>query len=1279
MYSTPVKSRDDARNLDDSLSASEDGMMTPIRSLSGSFGAPRKATPSKPSHSANYRCFLEIANQDWPLERMSELETTLMAQVSAGRDINAQRRSTGDCALHALVSRSAPHVVQAFLSHGADPSIKNHMQRTALHNAVVNPNFKVTKMIWRQLQRSQLETLLSPDIKGLTPLHIALMSASIDVIGYLLFEAYQPQMKPPLAQVVDSHSRNLLHALFERSMGLNQHEKLQLIIAKLIEAGVDRFAKDDRHRTPLKALLASLGEISQTSQDFAIASDSLVLTMISGMSPKEVDRSIMLMFKNDVDQWREDWRPVQQVMQVPAYFPFLPLFISHCGLDSLAFVDSKGRSIWHFMANMGAQKNVVEYYSAMFPPTATSTPSFSPDSTIIPLPPVLPHLEHIRKLVSACFKALVTRTDVKQLIGLPTFDSDHQSPLHIAAKFNSVIALSEIYHVFGNESQLWRDTDGGTPLHVAVHFNTLFSLIQMHDSEWDLNPIDGKGRTPYALALEEKRRQCAALLKSWGAHTGVSDLVDTSHEHADSNGDLEPTSQAGESANARFSVSLATIPSLGDLSLDSPLDTYSRDVGTSTDEEDPENDDDDEVPEVPQDFAPRTISTNQLALVMQAAKVRDEESEVEKRKLEEQVEELKHKLEEKSGEAKQLEDALYVRPTLLEFQKAQERADRNQSLAANYKSKVSELTLKIAELTLSVDDAKRAVHSDASSVEGYKVSLADSETMIEMLTERAHEAEKRVSHAKEEIRSLSLKDDLILQLQRQLDDTREKLSEEEHAKLQAIESLRENEKVVKSLYAQIDVLTPIADQNDQDAKNQEKARIHDEMNKRNEAMALELETIRGHLQTTETLMKQSETRNTELQSTIDHLQEAMGQHEANAQDKSAIQELTSKLHASEAQCTTLQSQVQQLISKSESNANELQEVAERVKSANNAAFDVERKQLLNRLETAEFNAERMRHTNAQLESELKSHKRENETLTKSVDLLDHATSLLKSEEESRKRQVEKLEEELVETKSYLSELRQYKDSERAKDVFVLESVISTFQQEEQRWKDVIAKLQSELEHAKAEMANGKLDTTGDTPSLFLQAVDSLKSERERFVELFASIQALMEQKTRGIESATSTSAPLQESLLDEYKICAHDLQKDRDEQMQRMGKELDCFQTQLAQLLQHANSPQSTPSHNPTALESMQLELACAIQAIGAQFQTSQETLASQVQQLSKDVKATEVRNKDDSNQRSAKRDIDVTVSLPWTFAAPLAIITVLLTVLIFLQLGYTSSATYLS
>lgn len=616
MYSTPVKGSYGVEDLNASVGESEDGMVTPVKGTKPSMNSIRKATPSKPNGSANYRCFLDIATSgssgvvggSWTEDRASELATTLMAQISAGRDINGTRRSTGATALHTLVKTAPPFVVQAFLSYGADPSIVDLFGRSVLHMAVLNPHYKVARMIWRQiLSAKNVRLLFDADGKGLTPLHAAFLTGNLELIGYLLLYALPAALQtlqttnPNLAQsgprASDAHQRNLLHCLFEHPWDSEQYEGIVTLVERLVELGVDRFAKDDRHRTPLKAFLQtshakSLSRIRHTllsrpehetnmpeAEKEATSSNLIVTAFLKGLSPKDVDKSIMLMFKNDNQDWKEDWRPIHQLMQVGEFFQLLPLFIAQCSLEALLFIDTKGRSLLHYLANMGAQKSVIEFFAAQFSFSSTKTRSMRDPETGVSVPVLETHMIHIRELVQKCFDALLSRSDAQKLFSVETvWDNDQQSPLHMAAKWNNVVVLRELFKTYGAESQAWKGVEGQTAMHTAVQFNSVFVLMEMHRLGWNLNPEDGKGQTPYALAIEQRRRSCADLLKHWGANTGATvedpsvspDFTSPREGEESTIVDTEVATVAGEAAGSRLSNSLSSFPEFVESSPASP-------------------------------------------------------------------------------------------------------------------------------------------------------------------------------------------------------------------------------------------------------------------------------------------------------------------------------------------------------------------------------------------------------------------------------------------------------------------------------------------------------------------------------------------------------------------------------------------------------------------------------------------------------------------------------------------------------------------------------------
>lgn len=1179
MYSTPSKLPSSGPGLEDSVSTDGDAYATPVKLGGPLFGAPRKATPTKPSGSANYKCFVNIAREGWTLERSSELATTLMAQVSAGRDINASRRSTGDTPLHTIVATAAPFIVQAFLSHGADPSVKNHAGRSALHFAVRNPSYKVARMIWRQLAQVHPELLTEADAKDLTPLHEAAMSGNIEVIGYLVLEAYQsakrnnPSATRPLKDLIDSHQRNLLHSLFEARWTPLAFDRLKIVAMTMLDAGVDRFAKDDRHRTPLKALIfksvvvvpdsakksnqphpslsnfkismkgipllklgkrdansdsaehaptpelaskagsnASSGTLSidsegKDSQDSASALEEpteenpvvIAEVLLQGLDPREADRNIMLMFKNDVGtEWQEDWRPVQQAMQIPEYFPFLPTFAAHCSIESLSCVLKNGRSIWHYLANMGAQSSVLEAYAAHFADKGTPRASVEP-GTGISVPHAAPHVLYIRTMVSKTFDALMSRPDADLLTTISPFDLNRQTPLHTAATYNNVVAIRKIFETFGSDSQSWSDADGKTALHYSVQFDTILALLEMRSLEWNLNPVDSKGQTPYALAIELRRKKASELLRAWGASLGDNAPADVNFDASES-ADIPdvPASPrvdnppAGESASTRrLSLSLSTLPTFD------PEPTPSVRLEDTVAEED-ENEEDEELPEdslTTLSSVAQNRSTAALVSAINRAKVRDQEVEEESSFLRSEVERLKRLLAEKEGEAVELENALNSRPSIEEHNEALSKALKTQQSNESLTSTVRSLRQHVADLGLQMDDERRSRSSSTSTPPSspirdteYKQSLHDYEKHIELLNTQLLQARKLAADQIESNKKQS--DDLLAQFRRQLDDAQAHLSKEEMLRIEAEEMHSEKEQHAKQLRAELDALSAAA----------------------------------GH-----------NSHNQSLQAELEQLADELRLSTAQADEhKAALKASDVRVADLIAELSTLKQQIgaQQLVSSNEEELLELRSEVDRLRiqlqSLSSSSAEHDQTELLQRIHDSETAQELTQAENMGLRSELESLKRANETLLKAVETLDIATQMLKTDDDQRKRLLEKLEHELSEATVEMEKLRNFKSSHSQTTLLQAKS-----QMEE---------LDNALRHI-----HEKLET--DSKEQLLAESTALVSESQ--AQVASLLKELSDLKAKQDEQATALHSALSSSS--EISASRHnDLLKDLESASQRL-------------------------------------------------------------------------------------------------------------------------------
>lgn len=1231
MYATPSKTLPGGPSLNDSVSTDGSELATPVKSGVSLFGAARKATPTKPSPSADYKCFVKIAKEEWTYERSGELATMLMAQVSADRDINAQRRSNGDCALYTVVATSPPFVVQAFLNHGANPSLKNHAGRSVLHAAVRNPNYKVARMVWRQISQTLPALLTEADSKGLTPMHEAAMSNNIDVMGYML-DAYLVALEKQeqensgkkirdLKELVDAHQRNLLHSLFESRWTLASFDKLNMVVAKLIEMGVDRFGKDDRHRTPLKSLILKsvvvvpdsikrLNSSSSISSSTPSSSSSLKLlssstplasktprkesssqtpssssssssshipsihidpstpqtpssnahllqslqttpssgdvnssiqsedfsgteidenpisvarTLLEGLGPKEVDRNLMLMFKNDIgEQWQDSWRPLQQAMQIAEYFPFLPLFATLCSIESLMCVPQTGRSVWHYLANMGAQPSVLESFAAHFGEKGTPRASVDPESGVT-IPQAPPHVLYIRKMVYDTFDALLTREDAEQIKNLNPFDLNRQSPLHAAATYNNTAALQRIFEAFGEESQAWSDLDGLTPLHYSVKFDTVLSLLSMHAMNWNLDPVDSKGRTPYALAIELRRGKATQLLRFWGANLGgqdnassVSDLnFDISEESlATSSSSITSTdAETSSSTNAtdgsnkiRMSLSLSSLPAMTEVDILSP--SGSRiDVALSEEDELEEDDEDDAVQAplgeeagfdaisgiVGNSNSSNNRSTAALVSAIQRAKVRDQEAEEELKQLTQQLDEARQKLDQIEGENAELEKALNSRPTIQEFTETQARIAKlhasNDTLKATVQSlrqHVAEQGLKIEEQGLKIEASRSRSSSPAPknssdispnnssrrnsvsssaplspiSDSDYQQSFQDYEDHIGLLKSQLQESRKNAIEASEA--SDKRNADMLQQLRRQLDDTQARLSMEEQKRLEKEEKLIEKENDLRKLRAE------------QEALVQSLETSQDSLNLNSEIQLIEgqLKETNAVLEENRSSLRSAESRIADLMNEVNHLKSLL------EEKKNEIERLSSSLRDAQEEMKT----------KTES-----QPTQTRDDELNTA--------LMQRLEDAELNQEQMRRENAALQTEVESRKRENEMLAKAVETLDMATKHLKDEDEERKMVLENLQRQIEDNRREASKIR---ENQNLQTQTLLRNAKTQMQSLEDAIKSIHEKVEKEEQDEEQKRENDEIASknseenskNSEEDSKNNQTIENLKSQQE---------------------------------------------------------------------------------------------------------------------------------------------------------------------------------------
>jgi hypothetical protein len=102
-------------------------------------------------------------------------------------------------------------------------------------------------------------------------------------------------------------------------------------------------------------------------------------------------------------------------------------------------------------------------------------------------------------------------------------DTNGDTPLHIAAKYNNEFALRHLTDMFGREEcKKIVNAKGWSPLHLAAKFNAFKAIIELKDQGWDLDTKTPDGYTPYMLAMKSKQIVTSQVLKSYGAtSTGI--------------------------------------------------------------------------------------------------------------------------------------------------------------------------------------------------------------------------------------------------------------------------------------------------------------------------------------------------------------------------------------------------------------------------------------------------------------------------------------------------------------------------------------------------------------------------------------------------------------------------------------------------------------------------------------------------------------------------------------------------------------------------------------
>ena len=1061
-------------------------------------------------------------------------------------------------------------------------------------------------MIWRQFAQTHPELLTDADSKGLTPLHEAAMSGNIETIGYLLLDAYMsvretsPHIIVPLKDLIDSYQRNLLHSLFESKWTQPSFDKLQIVVSTLLNEGVDRFAKDSRHRTPLKSLilksvvvvsesakktfsatpikstfkfsikgipLLKLGkkesdfkEIPGTSESSLptentniaqkshpensdLASDpnemsnneesvldenpiAIAETLLDGLDPKETDRNIMLMFKNDIgSEWQEDWRPVQQAMQIAEYFPFLPIFASRCSVESLSCILANGRSIWHYLANMGAQSSVLEAYAAHFADKGTPRAAFESE-TGISVPYAAPHVLYIRTMVNRTFEALMNRPDAERLKNLQIFDVNHQSPLHSAATYNNVTALRKMYETFGEESQSWSDSEGKTPLHYSVQFDTILTLLEIRALEWSLNPVDAKGRTPYALALELRRTKAAQLLRAWGASLGdntssVSELnFDLNESSADApdvpaSPRIDGPVAAGEGATKRLSLSLSSLPAFNEAD-NQPLTV--RVDETVPEEDENELEEDEEVAEdslAGAASAAQNRSTAALVSAITRAKVRDQEAEEEAMQLKSELERLKEKLAAKEGEMLELEKALDSRPSIQEFTETQARnaklSQSNETLTNTVRSlrqHVADLGLKINDEQIQRSRSSSTCTPPASPIREseYKQSLYDYEKHIEQLHIQLQEA--RNSAAEMAANSKRQSDDLLAQFRRQLDNTQADLAKEEMLRLEAEEKLSEKEEILKNLRVEHDALvTSPAKEVQLDTFKEELNVITEELRRRN----AQVEEYRES-------MKDSETRIASLKDEIFDLKSKM------ADQKEVV--IEGDLKMTESELALAQAEIQALRAQLDAAV-----------IASNAT-ESEKNQWLKRIETVEMDHDRLQRENVELRSEAESHKRSNETMNKAVETLESAMLHLKEADNIQKERLERLEQDLEDA---IRERNEYRETHTSRSQLAINQAKKQMEGLEKALLEIQERLERDevlqRETNKSQLSDESLKISDlqnelkEIKALFMEKKESLESALETTIEERSATEKAIMGQFEDLRQLIKESQATNEALL----------------------------------------------------------------------------------------------------------------------------------------------------
>ncbi|XP_018318975.1 uncharacterized protein LOC108732588 isoform X2 [Agrilus planipennis] len=418
--------------------------------------------------------------------------------VGLGSSVNLKDEE-GCSALHfAAVYNQEEKCVKYLIEHKADPKMKDNNGFTPIHYAVAGNNYKAVEYLLSAVGSNFI--MHGADMPLTTPLHLAAVSGSLDILSMLLpyFHDTNVRTEHGSTPLLIAAREGYTHCV---QMLLRFGSKVA-ICDNIYSMNPVHYSAKNGHMHCLALLLDNTEDKSVINMSDSLQRTPLMLAVLGG----HTDCALNLL-KSGADPNIVDGDNRSSLFRavVNSQNNAVQLLISK-GAD-LKQVDVNGKTVFHLAAacgNLPCLKTVVCYT----------------DPNVL----TLLDKQDCSALHWACYNGHADCVDF--LLGKKIFENmkgNPFSPVHCAAFSGSEKCIELLCNCYGTESVLLKDARNRTPLHIAALHGHTECAKYLLEKGAEINYQDAEGRTPLIAAAQNGQTHVIDVLISYKADVTLYD------------------------------------------------------------------------------------------------------------------------------------------------------------------------------------------------------------------------------------------------------------------------------------------------------------------------------------------------------------------------------------------------------------------------------------------------------------------------------------------------------------------------------------------------------------------------------------------------------------------------------------------------------------------------------------------------------------------------------------------------------------------------------------